>query len=890
MSLWSRLKNAIRPDRLDSELQEELQFHVEARTRALMDEGLSRDEAAALAAKRFGNRLRLREDSRDIKLMPWLDAVARDITFGLRRLRKDTTGTIAAVVSLGFALGACVAAFSLVDALVLRPLPVREPDRLIYLAFPTYTAERPEGDTFNYPIFERLRDAARGRANLFAVSTQVMRPAVIDAAAGAKELVRTQYVGGDAFALLGVSPVMGRLVSPEDDLQPQSSPVAVLSHAFWMRRFGGDPAAIGRWIALEDKQLQIIGVAEATFTGVEPGRPTDVWLPNKMYDARAFGSREWNWFRIFGRLEDGVPREQAASVLHTAFTDFRRSQPVDPRRSPESIARYQATPLYVHSASNGPSPLRQQFERSLWILAATAALIFLIAGSNVTNLFLARTATREREMSLRVSIGAGRGRLIQQVLVESAMLAAAACAVGLAMANAAAPAIISLLASINDPLYLDLGINWRVAAFAGALVVIATALFGLAPAVHASRVAPMIGLKSSGDRLASGRSKAMRPFVVAQIAFGMIVLFVGGLLMVSFVRLSRVSPGFASTDVLLLTLDSSRKEDVAPRRAATFEALDRLRAMPGVEAAGAAEFNLLGQAWTHTFQAPGTQYAGIEANMKPVSDGFFEAMSIPLLDGRGLTRRDIDGEQSASIVVSETFARLYFGQENPIGRKLEGRFGSAPGRTTSEIVGVAADTKHDIRQPAVPTVYIPLRKGSSSTIFVRATALNAGVPARLRDAIQATSPLLRVSAITPQSVLVGQTVLRERMLLLIAGFFAGVGLILVGVGVYGVLSYTVLERTREIGIRVALGARHLSVVRTMLADTGGAALAGIALGTMGGLYLSRFVQSLLFEVQPFALRSLLLPAGALLMASAVAAILPAWRAARIDAAIALRHE
>jgi predicted permease len=400
----------------------------------------------------------------------------------------------------------------------------------------------------------------------------------------------------------------------------------------------------------------------------------------------------------------------------------------------------------------------------------------------------------------------------------------------------------------------------------------------------------MIGLKASGDRMASGRSKSMRPFVMAQIAFGMIVLFVGGLLMLSFVRLSRVSPGFASADVLLLTLDSSRKEEVAPRRVATFEALDRLRAMPGVEAVGAAEFNMLGQAWTHTFQAPGTQYAGIEANMKPVSDGFFEAMSIRLIDGRSFTRRDIDSDQSASIVVSETFARLYFGQEHAIGRRLEGRFGSAASRTTGEIIGVAADTKYDIREPAVPTVYIPLRKGSASTVFVRATALNQSVSARLRDTIQATSPLLRVSAMTPQSVLVEQTILRERMLLLIAGFFAGVGLVLVGVGVYGVLSYTVLERTREIGIRVALGARHLSVVRTMLADTGGAALIGIALGTLGGLYLSRFVQSLLFEVQPFALRSLLLPAGTLVMATAVAAILPAWRAARIDAAIALRHE
>ena len=327
----------------------------------------------------------------------------------------------------------------------------------------------------------------------------------------------------------------------------------------------------------------------------------------------------------------------------------------------------------------------------------------------------------------------------------------------------------------------------------------------------------------------------MRPFVVAQIAFGMIVLFVGGLLMLSFVRLSRVSPGFASADVLLLTLDSSRKEEIAPRRVATFEALDRLRAMPGVEAVGAAEFNMLGQAWTHTFQAPGTQYAGIEANMKPVSDGFFEAMSIRLIDGRSFTRRDIDSDQSASIIVSETFARLYFGQENAIGRRLEGRFGSALGRTTSEISALPRTRSTTSAASGAHRVH-PAAERERETIYVRATALHEGVSARLRDAIQATSPLLRVSAMTPQSVLVGQTVLRERMLLLISGFFACVGLILVGVGVYGVLSYTVLERTREIGIRVALGARHLTVIRTMLADTGGATLAGIALGTLGGLY------------------------------------------------------
>ena len=317
MSVWSRLANVFRSGTLERELNDELQFHLEERARELMAAGMTREEATEAARRRFGSPLRVREQSRDVKLLPWLESIVRDVRLGGRMLRKNAGVTATAVMSLALALGACIAAFSLLDALILRPLPVRNPEQLIYLAFPTYNPERPESDTFNDPVFLRLREAGRGQVDLFAMSTQVIRRGAFADAGGDKESLRTQYVSGDAFATLGVAPRLGRLFTPQDDGQPGISPVAVVSHAFWMRRFGGDPGVVGRWLTLDDRQLQIVGVAEPRFTGVEPGRPTDLWLPYAMYNPRAFGNADFNWFRILGRHDgrraSGAGAERPAS-------------------------------------------------------------------------------------------------------------------------------------------------------------------------------------------------------------------------------------------------------------------------------------------------------------------------------------------------------------------------------------------------------------------------------------------------------------------------------------------------------------------------------------------------------------------------------------------------
>ncbi len=898
MSLWSRLTNVFRPGGVERELDEELEFHMAERIRELTATGMPQEEAARQVARRFGNPLRLREESRDIKLLPWLDSLLRDGRLGLRMMRKNLVVTGTAVVSLSLALGACLAAFSLVDALILRPLPVREPERLVYLTFPTYTPERPEADTYNDPLFLRLRDAGRGRVDLFAMSTQVMRRATFPDNGGEKESVRTQFVSGDAFDLLGPVPAAGRLLMKQDDVKPGDHPVAVVSHAFWMRRFGGDPAIVGRWFTLDGDgrgpfggQFQIVGVAEPRFTGVEPGRPTDLWLPYAMYNPRAFGNADFGWFRIVGRMAEHVPPGQAQSVLQTTFTNFRRDRVghMGPNRSPERVAQFLNTPLYLRSASNGTSPLRREFSRSLWILSGIAILVLLIAGSNVANLFLARTAAREREMALRLSLGAGRGRLIQQMLTESTLVAGAACVLGLLFAAIAAPAVVRMLGSADDPVQLDLSMDWRLLAFAAGLTLLTAALFGVAPALRASGIAPMTALKTGGG--GSGiRAGVMRPFVAVQVAFGLVVLFVGSLLVLSFVRVSNVNPGFATSNVLVLSLEAAAGSDANQKRTALLQVLERLRGIPAVQAASAADYNALGRAWTYGLRVPGTEHETFEATMAPVTPDFFQTMNIPVLAGRAFVSRDMNAPAPV-MIVSDAFARRYFGREPAVGRVFEGRFGMNDDTVGHyEIVGVVADTRYDLRKPAAPTVYILLPLRANGRIYVRATGDPAALASRLREEVRAANPTFRVTSITSQSALVDGTLLRERMLAMLSGFFALVGLALAAVGLYGVLSYSVVQRTREIGIRVALGARQLRVVRAVMKETGGAALIGIAAGLPAALYLSRFVKALLFEVAPLDFWSLALPLGTLLLAALLAAALPALRAARVDPIVALRYE
>ena len=894
MSWLSRVANVFRPSGVDRSLDEEMTFHIESRISDLVAGGMTRDRAEATARRQFGNRLRFREQSRDVKLLPWLDSLGRDVRLGARMLRKNGLVTAAAILSLSLALGACMAAFSLVDALILRPLPVHRPERLIYLTYPSANPDMLEDDVFSDPAFVRLRDAGRGRVDLFAMAYPNKPRVTFDVASGERDTVRAQFVSADTFERLGVGPAAGRLLTMQDDQRRGAHPVAVLSHAFWMQRFGGDPGIVGRWFVMhrpnEDRQFQIIGVTEPRFSGVEPGYSTDVWIPYAMQDPSTFGNSGYRTLRVIGRLKEDVAVEQVHGVLQGAFTNFRRDEGASfsPNAPLDRVTQYVNSPLHVRSAATGPSPLRARFQRPLWILAGIAVLMLLIAGSNVANLFLARIAAREDEMVLRLSLGAGRSRLIQQMLIESGIVAGAACLIGVMFAMVAAPAVVSMLRSADDPVLLDLRVGWRFIAFISGMTLLSSVLLGLTPALRASSVEPMTALKATGGRT-SARARAMRPFVVMQVAFSLIVLFVGGLLVRSFVTLSTVTPGFAMSDVLLVSWEAVQRIEPNQQRAALLQVLDRLRDLPGVAAVSAAEFNVLGRPWRNDIPVPGTPREMIEVTMAPVTPGYFETMQIPLLAGRTFVRGDLDAEDPTVVIVNESFAKRYFGREPAVGRLFDARFGKTT-RALNEIVGVVADVRYDLRKPPAPAIYMLLPLESFRTLHVRVAGDATTIAARLREEVRAATPLLRVTSVTSQAAMVNRTVVRERLLALLAGFFALVGLVLTAIGLYGTLSYAVVQRTREIGIRVALGARAAGAVRSVLTDSACMTLIGAACGLAGGVYSSRFVKTMLFEVAPLDVSSLVLPVGTLLLVALVAAAVPAWRAARVDPVIALRNE
>jgi predicted permease len=898
MSWLTRLVNVFRAARLQDDIDEELRLHLEARIEELEARGLAPEEAAREARRRFGDALRHREESRDVKLLPWLEAIVQDARFGARMLGKEKAVTGAAVVSLSLAIGAATAAFSLIEALVLRPLPVADPDRLVYL---TYGGRTPDGTTevdeaFSYPLFERLRTAGRSRVDLFGVSYQGPRTAVFDNSGGREEKVRPQFISGDTFAQLGTRAALGRLLTPEDDERPGAHPVAVLSHAFWTRRFGGSPSVLGRWVTVEEREktaVQIVGVAEEGLTGTEPGRLTDIWLPNMMKDPEVLAASDWQWFRIWGRLKPGIEPESARQALQPAFAAFRRERAATfpPDEAKERIAWFVETPLEVRSAARGPSDLRQSFERPLVVLAAVAGLVLLIACSNVANLLLARATARESEMALRLSIGAGRGRVVQQVLVESGMLAVAASLVGLAFAVLAGPRIVGWLSPTGDPAYLDLRLNPTVLGFATALSALTTILFGTAPALRASAVAPFPGLKAAGGRHSAGRG-LLRPLVATQVGFTFVVLFLAGLLVVSFQRMVRFDPGFSKEGVVLFTIEAKELRKGGARAHAIWRELqDRVRQLGGVETASFSGWGLLrGWGWSGSVRVPGREPDAVEPCYLAVSPGFFETMRMPLLAGRDFRPGDAEAERPSAVVVNETFARRYFPGADPVGRKFA-RVEAGNELVPQEVVGLVHDAKYrSLREPTAPTVYVPQQAEDYATLEVRAAGDPLGIAARVRDEIGRVHPAFHVADVTTQAALVDETLLRERLLAVLSAFFGAVALLLAAVGLYGVLSYGVVRRTKEIGIRVALGARPGRIAAFVLRDVARLVAIGLVLGAAAGYPVSGLVASLLFEVRPSDLGSLAAPALFLLLAAVLSAWPAARRAVRLDPVTALRYE
>jgi putative ABC transport system permease protein len=887
MSFWSRLVNVARPGKLRREIDEELVSHVE--------EAIASGRDPAEAQRAFGSHLRQLEASRDVRLATWLDSLRADAVFGWRQLRRNKIASVAAILSLALAIGACTSAFRLIDALLLRPMPVSDAERLHVVAFTGGGLEGypQEWDSCSYPMFERMRDAVSRNADLVAVSYMDFA----DITYGSEqeiEKAHVQAVSARMFPLFGLEPALGRLLTADDDSKSGAHPYAVLSYDYWTRRFARNPEILGHKLQRGDTVFVIAGVAPPEFTGTETGTVTDVFVPISTSNPELLASPNNFWLRTFVKLKPGVQPEPVYDRLRAVFQQIqieRARSFVDITKS--QLQRHFAQRLLLLPAAAGRSNLQRDYRRSLSTLGILVALVLLIACANVSNLMTARAASRAKEMALRVSIGAGRRRLVQLLALECAWITLFASALGALFAWWSAPFIVARISPADDPAQLMLTADWRILVFGFATAGAVTLLFGLAPALRASGVKPAGALKGGEDPRQRGR--LMHALIALQVAFCFVVLFVAGLFIASFDKLSNQPVGFSPERILNLETVTAR-----PQPAVFWNQLaDRLRAVPGVEKVALTGWPMMsGESNNDNVSINGAPPSEVLSDFVFISPGWAEAMKIPFLAGRDF--RPSESNPGVAIV-NLAFAKQYLNGENPVGRWFE-RVDSKSKRIRIQIVGLIPDarSRSNLRIPIRPTAYVPfqsqdpsgaLRPKSRGTYVVRTAAANPlALAPSLRKLVAEWRPGFRVNNVRTQLEICRSGAIRERLLALLALFFAIVALLLAGVGLYGVLDYSVLQRRREIGIRLAIGASRGDIARNVtLKITAVVALGGIA-GILLGLACARYIESLLYQIRITGPLQLAVPAVGIFLVGLAAALRPVLRAIRIDPAGMLRIE
>ncbi len=879
MSLLSRISNLFRTGRLEREIDEELAAHLAEAA----EEGREAEESR----RSLGSALHHREESRDARIVVWLDSLRADVVFGCRQLLKRKVTSAAAILSLALAIGACTSAFRLIDALLLRPLPVAHPERLYSLAREVFFDGKLQSyDDWAYPDLQLMRKAAQDQAVLIAVS-YAQRTDLTYRSDAEMEKATVQYVSGLMFPTFGLRPELGRLFSGNDDLKPGGHPYAVLSYDYWTRRFGQDRTVIGKTFQMAGRLYEIVGVGPPRFTGTETGTVTEVFVPAMMHPGAVHD--DWTWHRTLAQVKPGVVLEPLRAKLDAtskAFETERSKGFTD--MSKKDIEAFLDQKVIIRRAAAGASTVQHDYERSLIALGVLVALVLLIACANVANLMTAQAASRAREMALRVSIGAGRMRLIQLVLVEGAMVALLAAALGSVFAWWSAPVVVGMINPPDNPVRLFLPADWRVLCFGVALTLAVTLLFGIMPALRASATKPASALKGGEDPHA--RRRLMHVLVAAQVAFCFLVLFMAGLFASTFQHLSHKPIGFNADR--LLVVDTVTHQPVAP----VFwdQVADHLREVPGVQKVAIAAWPLLGgNGWNGFVSINGAPPNSVLADFLAVSPGFTDTMRIHFVDGRDF----LPGETwPGAAIINETFARQFFGNRNPIGQSI-----AKSGVPPCKVVGVVRDAPYrNVHEPISPVAFVPIHavnekgepQGRSDAVFMVRTAISdpMALASILRREVPQARAEFRVSNIRTQAELVRSQTLRERLLATLGLFFAAVALMLAGIGLYGVLDYSVLQRRREIGIRMAIGAQAGSIARLVSAEMTAMVVAGAVAGVALGVGSVSYIEALLYQVKPTDWRELLSPL-IIIIAGGAAASLPAIiRAVRVDPAVTLRME
>ena len=829
------------------------------------------------------------------------ESLLQDVRFAMRTLRKSWGFTLTAVLTLALGIGANTAIFQLLDAVRLRSLPVPNPGALASVQFKNgnrgFGIAASDENALTYPLWEQIRLHQQVFSDVFAWAGS----GSATLGEGAQERrARGLWFSGEAFTTLGVSPVRGRFFSALDDRPGCGLPGAVISYALWQSEFGGQDSAIGSKLIIVGRSTEVIGVAPRSFFGLEVGRGFDYAVPFCSLETYFPGvgtlSRlDYFWPHVLGRLKPGMTLQRASAEL-TAMTPSLIDATLPSGYGTNALAVYRNFQLIAVAGGNGVSVLRQTYDTSLWLLLAITALVLLIACANLANLMLARASTREREMALRLTLGASRWRLIRQLLSEGLLLAAWGAIFGIVLAEIFSRSLIRFLTGERDTVQLDLSLDWRVLLFTGCIAVLTCLIFGLVPAFRSSRTAPGAVLKSGSRGTTMGRERFsfQRWLVVTQIAVS-VVLLVGALLFVrSFWNLVTLDPGFRERGILAAALDFKRL-GFSPERtvALTHDLLSQVRALPQVEsAATSTHIPLNGGAWNWNLAVHVNGQDGSSKFMW-VSPGYFQTMGVPLLAGRDFDESDKRSSPRIALV-NETFVRRFLYGQNPMGKII--RTTAEPGYPEAEfeIVGVVKDAKYsELRDPVPPVSYAPAAQfpdpAGWTVLFIRYSSPPSAVMTAVREKLFSVIPTITIEFHVLEND-VQNGLVRERMMALLSGFFGAVAALLAMVGLYGVISYIVAMRRNEIGIRMALGASRGSVIGIIVRQTLTLLGVGVGSGLVLAMAAARGANSLLYGLQANDPLTLLSAAGFLSAVALAASYIPAYRASRVEPMNALRYE
>jgi predicted permease len=879
-----KLRSVFSRARRERDLEDEIQAHLAMAARDRIERGEDPQTAEQAARREFGNRALIQETTREMWGWSWLTTLWQDARYALRGMRRSPGFTAVAVLSLALGIGANCAIFSLVETVMLRMLPVRHPEQLVEL-LQKYPGEPRMNGYWSARSYQNIRD----HNHLFSavIGTGFNNLARLQAEGAEPETGVAEFVTGNYFADLGVTPALGRLIGPGDNPAAAEGVVAVVSWSQWVNRFHADAGILGKRIRVQDVPATIVGVAPRAFVGLRVETKTDVWLPRKPAD---------DGLVLLARMNPGTTIGQARAEMKVLYR-FTIEERVAAGKDP--LVRQ--LNVQVEPAGNGLATVRDRFGKPLTILMTVVALLLLLACVNIASMLLARGTGRERELALRTSLGASRGRLLRQALTESLILSAAGTLAGAVVAYIGTATLLRIIASArqHERVVLRVQPDLQMLLFAAGIAIVAALLFGAAPAWSAFRTAPASALRQTGR---AGQTRVRRLFekalVATQVALSVLLLSSAALFIANLWDLKHADLGFRRDHVLLVTLDPSRsgyrREQLVPLFR---ELLNRLERIPGVRTAslggptpmlgaGASAF-----ATVEGFQERPEDLRRISINY--VSPKYFETLGIPLLAGRGFTFED--QANSSVAVIKQTFARYYFEGRNPIGKHVTlDTVTLTPGSRTYEIIGVVGDANYaEIREPARPGIYLPtFRDGrvNSNSFLIRTDIDPESVAGDVRRVVRSVVPGVPVSRVTTLSDQIDASIVPERLIATLSGFFGVLGAVLAGIGIYGLLAYMVARRTNEIGIRMALGATKGDVTAIVLRDVLTTVLAGLILGIPMAIWGRRLAATLVQDIKLPTAAPFAVAAAGVVAVAFLASYIPARRAAGVDPMEALRHE